>query len=52
MENRECFEPIMFKRKHAMKRREFLRTCVTGVTVGAASLPLLPTADASIEERK
>jgi len=35
-----------------MKRREFLRTCVTEVTVGAASLPLLPTADTSIEERK
>lgn len=35
-----------------MKRREFLRTCVTGVTVGAgaASLPLLSTAHASIEE--
>jgi C_GCAxxG_C_C family probable redox protein len=35
-----------------MKRREFLRTYVTGVTVGAASLPVLPTAQASIKEGK
>ena len=35
-----------------MKRREFLSTCVTGVTVSATSLPLLPTAYASIKEGK
>jgi len=35
-----------------MERREFLRTCVTGVTVSAASLPLLPVAHAGIKEGK
>ena len=30
-----------------MKRREFLRTCVTGAAVGPASLPLLSTARAA-----
>jgi C_GCAxxG_C_C family probable redox protein len=35
-----------------MKRREFLRTCVTGVTVGAASFPGLSTAQARIEDGK
>ena len=33
-----------------MKRREFLRTCMTGITVSATPLPLLSTAHASIEE--
>jgi len=42
----------MFERKHVMKRREFLRTCVTGATVGAASSRLLPTVHASTGEGK
>lgn len=35
-----------------MKRREFLSSCVTGVTVSATSLPLLPITHASIKEGK
>ena len=37
-----------------MKRREFLRTCVTGAAVGPASLPLLSTAHAAagVDTRK
>ena len=35
-----------------MKRREFLRACTTGVTVSAASLPLLPAAHARRDEGK
>ena len=35
-----------------MKRREFLKTCAAGVTVGAVSLPLLQTARAGAEARK
>ena len=35
-----------------MKGREFLSSCVTGVTVSAASLPLLPITHASIKEGK
>jgi len=35
-----------------MKRREFLTSCVTGVTVSAASLPLLSITHAGIKEGK
>jgi len=35
-----------------MKRREFLKTCTAGVTVGAASLPLLRTTHAGVEAGK
>jgi C_GCAxxG_C_C family probable redox protein len=35
-----------------MKRREFLSSCVTGVTVSAAPLQLLPAAHANIKEVK
>ena len=33
-----------------MKRREFLSSCVTGVTISAASLPLLSTTRANTKE--